>query len=182
MRVVFVGFCLITSVLFISCSKDAKTEAKNISKDDSLIVEKSVHPMDSVNSKFDTLLIGNLRVKIYELTLDSFVKQTELQKEKVRAYDYRDFSRRIEIIKDGKVLVDTLFVKESFAPLLVDENFLKVAVFKSYSFENYDVQKGEITFFGLLTKPETDWTIAYYHKLNLSNLSFEVERLIDEPI
>ena len=76
-------------------------------------------------------------------------------------------------------MVDTVFKKSNFTEL-TEEDFLKVSTFHRYWFNK--IENDTIELFGVINKPETDWSVAFYHFLDLKSGTFETKEHIDEGI
>ena len=76
-------------------------------------------------------------------------------------------------------MIDTVFTKQTFAEFTGQE-FLGISNFHGYWFNN--VTDNTVELFGLISKPETDWTFAFYHYFDLKASKFTVMEYVDEEI
>lgn len=173
-------FLVITGL--ISCSKTtnetdstASIESTNSKAE---VVEKFVPDDNKV--AFDTIVESlGLQIIINEKTLDSYVTN-EYTIDDVRHIDkYRDIERQLKILKDNEILVDTLLRKEMFGADL-DQEFLNISNFHGYWVNK--IQADTIEFFGVISKPETDWSYAFYHYFDTKTKTFVIKEHIDEEI
>lgn len=141
------------------------------------IIERFL-PEENETVKFDTIISAlNLKISIQNTTLDSFVTN-EFEIEGVKHIDkYRDHEKHLIIEKFNKVIIDTVFKKSDFTKL-TGKDFLKIADFHGYWFNK--IENDTIEFFGVISKPETDWSAAFYHFFDLKSMTFELHELIDE--
>lgn len=74
--------------------------------------------------------------------------------------------------------MDTTFRKNQFSKY-ADNGFMDIAIFHNYWFNKLD--KDKIELFGVISKPETDYTLDFRHYFDLTNkkLTF-VEHINDE--
>ena len=192
---------LIMSIIFFSCSEQKK-EKEEVKKQpesietsneiiDTLTISKSKNlnyknvierffPEENETVKFDTIVSAlNLKISIQSTTLDSYVTN-EFEIEGVKHIDkYRDSEKHLIIKKSNEVVIDTVFKKSDFIEL-TGEDFLKIADFHGYWFNK--IENDTIELFGVLSKPETDWSVAFYHFLDLKSMTFELQEHIDEEI
>ncbi|UII20554.1 DUF4738 domain-containing protein [Fulvivirga ligni] len=189
------------SIIFFSCSEQKK-EKEKIEKQtasvetsneriDTLTISKSQNlkdksiierffPVENKTIKFDTILSAlNLEISIQSATLDSYVTN-EFEIEGVIHVDkYRDSEKHLIIKRYNEVVIDTVFKKNDFTEL-TGEDFSKIANFHGYWFNK--IENDTIELFGVISKPETDWSVAFYHFLNLKSMTFELREHIDEEI
>ena len=192
---------LITSIIFFSCGEHKKEKVivenrpesveTSIERNDSLIIPESqsqkdesiierYFPEENVTVKFDTIISAlNLKISIQSTTLDSYVTN-EFESDGRKYIDkYRDSKKHLKILNGNQVILDTTFVKETFVDYAGQE-FLDIANLHGYWFNGID--ENVIEFFGIINKPETDWSYAFYHFFDLSNREFRIEEHIDEEI
>ena len=123
--------------------------------------------------------LKNLRISIQSRTLDSYVTN-EFESDGKKYIDkYRDSEKHLRILKGKQVVVDTIFIKETFVDYAGQE-FLDIANLRGYWFN--EIEDNEIEFFGVINKPETDWSYAFYHFFDLSTQEFRIKEHIDEEI
>ena len=189
------------TIIFLSCSEQKKEKVKvekqpeiiEVSNDriDTLTISESQNlkdkniieqffPKENETVKFDTIISAlNLKISIQSTTLDSYVIN-EFEIEGVKHIDkYRDFEKHLIIKKSNEIVIDTVFKKSHFTKL-TEEDFLKIANFHGYWFNK--IENNTIELFGVISKPETDWSVAFYHFLDLKSMTFELEEYIDEEI
>lgn len=191
-------FLIIIVFLFISCgeqNKEKRTYKKETEKleitdmqIDSLLKDKNKHvcnkdvieryfPIEKEILKSDTIISArNLSISIESRTLDSYVTN-EFESDGKKYIDkYRDLEKHLIIKNPNETLIDTVFTKNNFVSL-TGQNFLKIAHFHGYWFNN--IEKDTIELSGGITKPETDWSIAFYHYFDLKTKTFKTEEYID---
>lgn len=191
----------IISIIFFSCNEqknkrvNVENQPKNIETSnkiiDTLTISESQNskgkniierffPEENETIKFDTIISAlNLKISIQNTTLDSFVIN-EFEIEGVKYIDkYRDHEKHLIIEKSNEVIIDTVFKKSNFMEV-TGEDFLKLADFHGYWFSK--IENDSIEFFGVISKPETDWSVAFYHFLDLKSMTFELQEHIDEEI
>ena len=137
-------------------------------------------PEKITSDQTDTLLFKqNLSITITKTSKDTYVRN-EYEVEGINHIDkYRDFNYHIVITETDEVLVDTVFVKENFLEYTGQE-FLDIAKFHGYWFNK--IEGNIIELFGVINKPETDWSFAFYHNYNLTTRKFELVEFVDEEI
>jgi len=143
----------------------------------------STEPNASTEAEFieiDTLVSnGSLRILISFKNLDTYVNQEYATSEGEKVDSYRDIARNIQIFKDGEVVADTVIKKQSFGTFL-DEDFMVNAIFRNYWIDSFDANS--VTFFGTISKPDTDWAFPFFHIYSFESKQFTVERLEEEEI
>jgi len=173
-------FLVITGL--ISCSKTTKETDSNasIESGDSKteVIEKFV--LDDNKVAFDTIVESlGLQIIINEKTLDTYVIN-EYTIDNVKHVDkYRDIERQLKILKENEILVDTFLRKETFGADL-DKEFLNISNFHGYWINK--IQADTIEFFGVISKPETDWSYAFFHYFDTKTKTFVIKEHIDEEI
>ena len=75
--------------------------------------------------------------------------------------------------------MDTVFRKEQFSKY-GDIGFMDKAIFHNYWFNKLDNDKIEL--FGVISKPETDWTIDFYHYFDLANRKLTFKQEINNEV
>ena len=137
-------------------------------------------PEKIVSDLTDTLLLErNLSISITKTSMDSYVIN-EYEFEGIGHIDkYRDFNYHIVITETEEVLIDTVFIKENYLEYTSQE-FLDIAKFHGYWFNK--IEGDSIELFGVINKPETDWSFAFYHNYNLTTGKFELVEFVDEEI
>ncbi|HEU5292543.1 MAG TPA: DUF4738 domain-containing protein [Cyclobacteriaceae bacterium] len=144
---------------------------------DTTVIEKYFPADNTVNIKDTVFQTLGIRITITEKTLDTYVTNEHSDNNLKYVDKYRDIERTLKILKDDEVLVDTILTKETFKGIL-NKEFMDIANFYSYSTNK--VESNKIEFFGLIGKPETDWTFAFYHYFDVKTKQFEIRELEDE--
>ncbi len=147
------------------------------------LVEKSYHTVDSTQTIIQDTLFSesSFRVVISNVPSDTYVTQTYSDDQKTKTDYYQDIDKQVAVFQNDVQLVDTIFSKSGF-DTHVDKEFILNSIFKNYWIDSYNSEKNEIKFFGTLTKPETDWTFAFYHVFSIAENKFTVEPYIEERI
>ncbi|MCB4807980.1 DUF4738 domain-containing protein [Tamlana sp. 62-3] len=190
---------LITTITLYSCSKqkkekvifekqpkyietpneqiDSLTIPESKSQKDEIIIER-YFPEENETVKFDTIVSAlNIKISIKSTTLDSYVTN-EFKTDGVKHIDkYRDSEKHLIIKKYNEVVIDTVFKKNDFREL-TGQDFLKIANLHGYWFNK--IENDTIELFGVISKPETDWSVAFYHFINLKSMTFELREYFDE--
>ncbi|NLR95071.1 DUF4738 domain-containing protein [Flammeovirga sp. SR4] len=153
------------------------SERQNLT--DNNVIER-FFPEENEIVKFDTIISAqNLKISIQSTALDSYVTN-EYESEGIKYIDkYRDSKKHLRILYGNQVILDTMFVKESFADYAGKE-FLDIANLHGYWFNKID--ENVLEFFGAINKPETDWSYTFYHFFDLSTQELRIEELIEEEI
>tara|TARA_B110000090_G_scaffold185572_1_gene213708 strand:- start:178 stop:777 length:600 start_codon:yes stop_codon:yes gene_type:complete len=158
---------------------DSSTISENKGVNQDMVIER-YFPSEKETVEFDTIFSAqNLRISIQSRTLDSYVTN-EFESDGKKYIDkYRDSEKHLRILKGKQVVVDTIFIKETFVDYAGQE-FLDIANLRGYWFN--EIEDNEIEFFGVINKPETDWSYAFYHFFDLSTQEFRIKEHIDEEI
>lgn len=122
---------------------------------------------------FDTLISSQqLQITITKADLDSYVTNEYEEDGFLKVDQYRDLEIGLTIQQNRKVILDTTFRKEQFAQF-AEEGFMDIASFHNYWIDSLD--NHTIKFWGVIIKPETDWTFAFHHYFDLTTqkLTFE---------
>lgn len=120
-----------------------------------------------------------ITVYIVERKLDTYVID-EHTSDSIKYIDkYRDTEWLLKVSKENVPLLDTVLRKETFRDHMDDE-FMGIANFHAYWIRS--IQPDKIEFFGVITKPETDWSFAFYHTLNLNNRKFDIKEHVDDDM
>jgi len=186
MRAIIRLILLLTVTGLTSCTKTTKRSEISLVTDtvkavdtkvnvDTVIIEK-FFPADKAVNIVDTIIqtLG-IRITITEITLDTYVTNQHTDNNLKYVDKYRDIERTLKILKDNTVLVDTIFRKETFN---LNKEFAAISNF--YSYTTNKVESDKIEFFGLIGKPETDWTFAFYHYFDVKTKKFEIKELEEE--
>lgn len=158
---------------------DTLTVSKGTNQNDNAVIER-YFPEEKETEEFDTIISAqNVEISIKSRTLDSYVTN-EYEIEGIKHIDkYRGSEKHLFIKKSNEVLIDTIFKKSNFTEM-TGEDFLKIADFHGYWFNK--IENDTIELFGVISKPETDWSIAFYHYFDLKTKTFKIEEHIDEEI
>ena len=181
MTLIRLTFILILAGL-ISCTKTIR-ETNSQTNTDSIdfeikVIEKFVP--DDITLAIDTTVQSlGIQIIINDKTLDSFVTN-EYTIDKVKYLDkYRDTERQVRILKDNIILIDTVLRKETFGAGL-DKTFLDISNFHGYWIKR--IEADTIEFFGVISKPETDWSYAFHHYFDTKTKTFVIKEHLDEEI
>ncbi len=172
---------LLTTILFLSCNQQKKEEilVRNETEINQKVVER-YFPEEKDIVVFDTIISErNLKISIQNRFLDSYVTN-ECDSENIKYIDkYRDSEKHLVIELANEILIDSVFKKNDFEEL-VGQDFLQIADFHGYWFNG--IKNETIELFGVIGKPETDWTFAFYHYFDLKTKKFKIIEHIDEEI
>ena len=189
-------FLIITALLLLGCGEqknetiDRKTENVNdqietltdskVQKSNYTDVLERFFPEENETVEFDTIISAqNLEISIKSTTLDSYVTN-EFEIQGIKHIDkYRDSEKQLLIKKSNEILIDTVLKKSDFVEL-TGEDFLKIADFHGYWFNK--IENDTIELFGVISKPETDWSFAFYHYFDLKSKTFKIEDHVNEEI
>lgn len=177
---------LALTFLFFSCNTKTEKKTTNIAS-----IDSSTATLSSKNSErfvpstknseiFDTLIADRqLRIIITKTDLDSYVTHEYEEAGKKQIDKYRDAVIALTIKEKSQTLLDTVFRKEQFSKY-GDKGFIDIAIFHNYWFKKLD--KDKLEFFGVISEPETDWTIDFHHYFDLTTkkLTFKQEISDDE--
>ena len=163
----------------LTTEPDSILTTDNVINDSKRVVERYL-PEEKQITKFDTIISNkNLKISISSSHLDSYVTN-EYESEGIKYIDkYRDSEKHLIIELSNEVIIDTLFKKDDFVEY-AGQDFLKIADFHGYWFNK--IENETIELFGVLSKPETDWSFAFYHYLNLKSKKFKIKEDLDEEI
>ncbi len=119
----------------------------------------------------------NLKISITEKPTKTFViNEFEDDKYEYR-HKYRDFKYHLIIKKGNLTLIDTILTKKNFVKN-TEEKFLEIARFYGYWFNK--IENNKIELFGIISKPETDYSYAFKHYFDLKRLKFEIKTEIED--
>lgn len=194
-------FIIVITILLSSCSNEKKKKA--VVEKETIKNESAMEMVDSLNSQqnenastkkvveryfpkekeiaeFDTTIAQkDLRISIESRFLDSFVVD-EFDSDGVNYIDkYRDSENHLVIKNSNEILIDTVLRKKDFIELAGQE-FLEIAIFHRYWFNN--IESDTIELFGVISKPETDWSFAFYHYFDLRTKTFKIKQHLEERI
>ena len=177
----FIPLSVLLVLMICSCDISA-SNGRNILSDTTRNHLESYHIPDSSKIVEDTLIgNGSIRVVISNKRLDTHVRQEYKTDDKTKIDNYLDLGKRIQIFQDGAELIDTVFTKNNFDSYL-GTDFLEKAILKGYWLDDFNDENSSLIFFGTITKPETDWTFAFYHIFSLEKEQFMVQIYEDEKI
>lgn len=170
----------LTLLLFACNAKTGKktTEVENVEISKTLLTNiksERFFPEKKETVKFDTLIANKqLQVTIIQSDLDSYVANEFELNGKKQIDKYRDAEIALTIKQNSKTLLDTIFKKEHFSKY-GEKGFMDIAIFHNYWFNKFE--KDRIELFGVISKPETDWTIDFHHYFHLrtKKLTFKQE-------
>ena len=170
----------VIALLFISCNSKTEKNSETINQNNSVqkvteIGAEKLYPIKKATEKFDTLIDGKqIRISIIRKDLDSYVLHKSWSSDKMFIEKYRNAEIVLTIKENENILIDTTFRKEQFTKSFGKE-FLDIAIFHNYWFNKLD--KDRLELFGVISKPETDWTIDFHHFFDLTTrkLTFKKE-------
>lgn len=159
--------------------EDINEEFHSDSTDGEPAVER-FYPASKTSETVDTLIQEySLKISITQSSLDTYVVD-EYESDGVKySTKYRDNENHLLIVKNDIIVMDTVFTKETFSEFM-SSDFLEIAQFHRYWLR--EIKDDQLEFFGVITKPDTDWSFAFSHYLDLASLEFKVEEYIDEDI
>lgn len=172
---------LLIFLSLLSCKKntdkqDIESNSLNNESENYTIIER-YFPETKQEERFDTLA-QSIQVSIITKLLDTYaINEHENPEDKIKYIDkYRDGQIELKITQDSEIIIDTIFVKESFLDY-IDQSFLDITNLH-YSF--YEVKNDTAIFYGSIIKPETDWDFSFKHNLSLKTKKFSVQEEIEE--
>ena len=188
-----ISLLILISFLFVlSCKSESKTDLSNSSKDtiEEGKLKSPVNPKikDSIIEKFfpdtkdpiknDTLIQNRgIQISIVQIPLDSYVVN-EFNSDGIKnIHKYRDFENHLIIEKNSVTLIDTIFRKENFLENTGQE-FQEISVFHGYWFR--EIKDNQIELFGMLSKPETDYSFGFQHFFDMTSGEFKIKPSIEE--
>ncbi|MDP3469063.1 MAG: DUF4738 domain-containing protein [Daejeonella sp.] len=174
-----------TLTLFLfACNSQTERKSSDLnsveSSTDKLINREPVRffPDKKGVEKYDTLIVDQqVQVTIIKTDLDSYVKFEYDIEGKKQIDNYRDAEIALTIKQKAQTLLDTVFRKEQFSKY-GDKGFIDIAIFHNYWFNKLDNDKIEL--FGVISKPETDWTIDFHHYFDLTNRTLTFKQEIND--
>lgn len=183
---------LTSSLLFLACKSEPKTDNSDSNREveidkgkknrTNLIIKDSVverfFPLTKEVIISDTLIQNQgIRISISQKPLDSYVIN-EFDSDGIKnIHKYRDFENHLIIEKDSKILTDTIFRKNDFLEN-TGQDFQKISIFHGYWFR--EIKENQIELFGVLSKPETDYSFGFQHFFDLNSSKFEIKESIEE--
>ena len=171
----------LVTLLLLACNSKTDNKSTIVETTDSStasltnIISERFFPESKATEKFDTLIVNKqLQVTIIRTDLDSYVVNEYEDNGNKQIDKYRDAEIALTIKQNSQTLLDTVFRKEQFSKY-GDKGFMDIAIFHNYWFNKLD--KDRIELFGVISKPETDWTIDFHHYFDLTSktLTFKQE-------
>lgn len=164
---------LLLSILVFSCNTATEKTDSIAESNDSMLMEEvstaleRIYPATKTTEKFDTIIAeGNLEIIIVKQDLDTYITNEYIENGKKQIEKYRDAEINLIIKKNSDILLDTLFAKEQFYKH-ADKAFITSANFHNYWFNS--INKNKIELFGVISQPETDNALAFYHYFDLTS-------------
>lgn len=171
-------------LLLFACNSSTDKKSKEVETTDSstaaLTNSKSERffPETKAIEKFDTLIADKqLQVTIIRKDLDSYVANEYENNGKKQIDKYRDAEIALIIKQNSQTLLDTVFRKEQFLNY-ADKSFMDIAIFHNYWFNKLD--KDKIELFGVISKPETDFTLDFHHYFDFTSKTLTFKQEINE--
>jgi uncharacterized protein YcfL len=166
-------FILILAFLLFACNSQTEKKTTIIKTVDSsalnLVNKKSEKfiPETKGMEKFDTIIVDRkIQITIKKTDLDSYVIHEYEENGNKQIEKYRDAEISLTIKQNSQILLDTVFSKKQFSKY-ADKGFMEIAIFHNYWFNKLD--KDKIELFGVITEPETDYVMDFYHYFDLTN-------------
>ena len=166
-------FISLVTLLLLACNSKTGNKSTIVETADSStasltnIISERFFPENKATEKFDTLIVNKqLQVTIIRTDLDSYVVNEYEDNGKKKIDKYRDAEIALTIKQNSQTLLDTVFRKEQFSKY-GDKGFMDIAIFHNYWFNKLD--KDRIELLGVISKPETDWTIDFHHYFDLTS-------------
>ncbi len=182
-------FTLTLSLFLLSCKPELNTKESNSNKGveidqgkknqynlkvkDSLV--EKFFPSTRETTKNDTLIQNlGIRISIVQKPLESYIINEFISDGVKNIHKYRDFENHLVIEKGSKKIIDTIFRKENFLENTGHE-FQEISIFHGYWFR--EAKDNQVEIFGMLSKPETDYSFAFQHFFNLKSGIFEIKKI-----
>lgn len=161
------------TILLFACNSNTSKKSKEVETADSStkpltnIKSERFFPETKETEKFDTLIADKqLQITIIRTDLDSYVVNEYEVNGKKQIDKFKDAEIALTIKQKTQTILDTVFRKEQFSKF-GDKGFMDISIFHNYWFNKLD--KDKIELFGVISKPETDWTIDFHHYFDLTN-------------
>ena len=171
-------------LLLLACNTKIEKKSTDLATADSSITSltniksERFFPETKTTEKFDTIIADkNLRVTIIKTDLDSYVLNVYDNNGKKQIDKYRDSEIKLTIKQKSQMLLDTVFRKEQFSKYC-DNGFMDIAIIHNYWFNN--LNNNRIELFGVISKPETDWTIDFHHYFDLTTRSLTFKEEVND--
>lgn len=163
----------------IETKNTEEVKRDSVFKEASFIVERLI-PENTAPTDFDTLLSEQkIQILLKKTYLESYVVDEYEINDTIYQDKYLDSKIHLNIRKDKIILIDTAFTKSTFSKFM-DREFIEIARFHNYWFRN--LTDSRLEFFGVISKPETDWSFAFSHYYDLKNTTFVIEPYEEEEI
>ena len=144
-----------------------------------IIIERFIPEKVSI-VEFDTLIDKlDIQILLKKTYLQSFVLEEYEINDTIYKDMYRDSEVLLKVIQGEEILFDSTFSKATFSKFM-DKEFLEIARLHNYWFRN--LKDGRLEFFGVISKPETDWSFAFSHYFDLKTKTIQVEPYEEEEI
>lgn len=171
---------ILTPFLLLSCKNFKKEKVENItiSNKKKLEVIERFFPKEKSITKHDTIIMEeNLKITIQNTLTDSYVvNEFEIDGQKY-IDKYRNCVNRLIIEKSNELILDTIFKKRDFIKY-TGPDFQNIATFRGYWFNQ--LKNDTIELFGMINKPETDWSFNFHHYFDLNSKTFLVKEYLEE--
>ena len=183
---------IIAALAFAKCQSKSENEKKDTStfqtseietksnedvkrdldfKEPSFIVERLI-PENTTTADFDTLLSEQkIQILLKKTYLESYVADEYEINDTIYHDKYLDAKIHLNIRKGETIFIDTAFTKSTFSKFM-DREFMEIARFHNYWFRK--LTDSRLEFFGVISKPETDWTFAFSHYFDLKSKTLAV--------
>jgi hypothetical protein len=174
----------ILTLLLFACNSNTNKKSSEVETADSSTIfltnikSERFFPETKATEKFDTLIADKqFQITIIRTDLDSYVINEYEDNGKKQIDKYRDAEIALTIKQKTQTLLDTVFRKEQFSKY-GEKGFMDIAIFHNYWFNKLNNDKIEL--FGVISKPETDWTIDFHHYFDLKNRKLNFKQEINE--
>jgi len=168
----------------IACTSQEDNKSTSVETLDSLAKtltntkSERFFPEIKSTEKFDTLIADRqLHISIRKTYLDSYVSLEYNEDGNKQIDKYRDAEISLTIKQNSQIILDTVLIKGQFSNY-ADQEFMDIAIFHNYWFNKLD--KDKIELFGVISKPETDYILAFYHYFDLTKRKLEFVEYIEE--
>jgi len=163
-----------------AANPNTESSSTSLNQADSIDIVERYFPENTEANRTDTLIQNlNLKISIIQKPIDSYVIDEFESDGKKHVHKYRNYENHLIVKKGEQILIDTILTKQNLISY-TDQKFLDVAIFQGYWFNKSDDKKIEL--FGVISKPETDWSFAFYHYFDLTTLKFDIKEHIEEEI
>ena len=130
---------------------------------------------DLISYIVDTIFSNNTHLTITRSYQDSFITDEWTQEDTIYRVSYYDLSYNLLLKEGDQVIIDTSFNKSNIINP-ADSSFAQIAQFHGYWINRIDTIKNNITLYGTICKPDTDWCLFFNHIIDLKtgNIEFVV--------